>query len=113
MRIRPLPKNWLIHTIDYEQYMGMDDFGGDAYEEQVTIEHVRVDLTTVSSRDGMQNTIVANGVVFIDAIHSEPLAPFTERSRIIFNECEYIVTKVVPCYHPQSNEVHHWELEVL
>lgn len=93
--------------------MGMDDFGGDAYEGSVTIEHVRVDESTVFSRDGTQNKIVANGVVFIDAVHSEATLPFTERSKITFNEREYIVTKVIPCYHPQSNEIHHWELEVI
>lgn len=113
MRIRPLPKTWLIHEVLYEQYAGVDDFGSDTYSDPVTIECVRFDESTVFSRDGTQNKIVANGVIFVDAVHSVPSVTFQEQSKVTFNGRELVIVKVVPCYQPQSNEIHHWELEVL
>lgn len=114
VRIRPLPKTWLIHSIVYEQYTDeTDDFGNPSYAAPVTIEHVRFDESTVFSRDNTQTKVQANGVIFVDAVHSVPSVTFKEQSQITFGERELVIVKVVPCYHPQSNEIHHWELEII
>jgi len=115
MRIPPLPKKWLIHTIEYrEKLQGKDSYGNPLFAEPITIENVRFDDTTVFSRDQTQTKIQAEAVVFIDSTHSTNLPErFIEESKITFNGKEYTVKKVVDCYYPHKNEIRHWELEVI
>lgn len=114
MNIRPLPKRWLIHEIIYEGYTGQkDDWGNDKFEDPITIKHVRFDDSTVFSRDNTQTKVLANAVIFVDAKYSTPLPDFKEQSKVTFNDKEFVIQKVVPCYYPTKNAVHHYELEVI
>ena len=113
MRIGPLPKRWLIHSIEYEEYLGKDDWDNDKYANPIIINHVRFDNKTVFSRDSTQNKILAEAIVFVDARHSKPLPEFKERSKITFNGRTYTLKKIVDCYYPHKNEVRHYELEVI
>lgn len=114
MYVRPLPKKWLIHEMIYEGYTGeKDDWGNDLYEDPVTIKNVRVDDATVFSRDQTQTKILAEAVIFVDAKNSSPIIEFKEQSKVRFNNREYVIKKIVPCYHPNKNDIHHWELEVI
>lgn len=113
MRVRPIPKSWLIHEIVYEEFLGKDDWGKIQYEEPITIEYVRVDESTVFSRDSRETKIQANAVIFVDAVNSKPAVEFKEQSRLKFNGKDYTIKKVIPCYQPKINEIHHWELEVI
>lgn len=114
MRVMPLPKSWLIHTIDYEAYTGeKDDFQNPIYDDPVTINYVRYDNSTVFSRDNTQTKVLADGIIFVDAVNSEPLPEFKEQSKIGFEGRELTLKKVVPCYYPNKNAVRHYELEVV
>ena len=113
MRAPPIPKWSLIHTINYADYSEVDDFGNSTFAEPITIEHIRVDETPVFSHDGTQKQIVANAVIFVDAMHSKPFVAFAEQSQIIFKEREMVIQKVIPCYQPGVDEIHHYELEVI
>lgn len=114
MNVRPLPKSWLIHQIIYEGYTGeKDDWQNDVYEAPITINYVRFDDSTVFSRDNTQTKVLANAVIFVDAKNSDPVPEFKEQSRITFNSEKYVINKVVPCYFPNKNKIHHWELEVI
>lgn len=114
MRVKPLPKKWLIHEIEYEGYTGQkDDWGNDKFEEPITIKHVRFDDSTVFSRDSTQTKVLANAVIFVDSKYSTPIPDFKERSKITFNEKNYVIQKVIPCYYPDKNAIHHFELEVI
>jgi len=109
----PLPKSWLIHTIVYEWAAGKDDWNKPAFDPPVAIQHVRYDPQTVMSRDGTQTKIQADAVIFVDAVHSTPIPEWVEESRITLNGRQWTLKKVVPCYQPESDEIHHWELEVI
>lgn len=120
MRVRPLPKRWLIHSIKYKGYTGKkDSWGEELYDPIVTINHVRFDDSTVFSRDQTQTKVLADAVIFVDAKHSKPVPEFKEESKITLlkpngeEDRTYTVKKVVPCYHPHKNEIRHWELEVI
>lgn len=108
-----IPKKLLIHSVDYYRYNCKNDWGGVGYDDAVRINDVRVDLTTVYSKDLTQNRIVAEGVVFVDLINSSPVPNFTEQSKLVFNGRDYVITKVIPCYNPTSNAIHHYELEMI
>ncbi|MEK3890246.1 putative minor capsid protein [Bacillus sp. FSL K6-3431] len=118
MRIGPLPKKWLIHSIVYKGFTGKkDDFGKPVYDPPITIEYVRYDESSVFSRDNTQTKILADGVIFVDTTHSKPIPVFKEESKITFNDGvkdrELTLKKIVPCYYPNQNKVHHYELEVI
>ena len=115
MRIRPLPKRWLIHDIIYQEKLpGKDSYGNPRYGDPVIIKYVRFDDSTVFSRDTTQTKIVANAVIFVDATHSTNLPErFVEESKITFNGKEYVIKKVVDCFYPDRNKIRHWELEVI
>jgi len=113
MRIGPLPKRWLIHTITYEEYIGKDDWGNPIYDDPIEIKHVRFDNSTVFSRDSTQTKVLADGIIFVDAINSNPILNFKEQSKIVFQREELTLQKVIPCYHPTKNKIRHYELEVI
>lgn len=113
MRVRPLPKDWLIHTIDYTPPDGEDDWQNPIPSEPITIKNVRFDDSTQFSRDATQTKILANAIIFVDAKYSKPIPEFKEDTTIHFDGKDYTLKKIVPCYHPNRNEIHHWELEVV
>lgn len=114
MLVKPLPKSWLIHTITYKEILDeKDDYGNLTYKTPIDIEFVRYDPTTVFSRDNTQSKIVAEGVIFVDAVNSSPIPDFKEESIIIFEDRELTLKKIVPCYHPNKNIIRHYELEVI
>lgn len=113
MRIGTLPKRWLIHSIEYGAFKGIDSWDNPIYDSPIIINNVRFDDSTVFSRDSTQNKILAEAVIFIDIKHSTPKIDFKERSKITFNNKDYVLKKVIPCYHPTKNKIHHFELEVI
>ncbi len=114
MRVKPLPKSWLIHTITYEEYIDKDDWGNPIYDDPIEIKHVRFDNSTVFSRDSTQKKVLADGIVFVDTTNSKPIPDkFIEESRITFNNRTYKLEKIVDCYYPNKNEIRHYELEVI
>ncbi|MER2172168.1 MAG: putative minor capsid protein [Psychrobacillus psychrodurans] len=114
MRVKPLPKSWLIHTIEYKGFTGQkDSWNKPVYDAPIPISFVRVDSSTVFSRDTTQTKIVANAVIFVDAVNSNPIPIFKEESKITFNGKDLTLKKIIPCYYPQQNEVRHYELEVV
>src|SRR5690625_4907033 len=115
MNVRPLPKRWLIHTITYEEKLpGKDSYGNPVFADPVTIKHVRVDDTTVFSRDTTDTKILANAIIFVDSTYSTSIPEkFVEESKITFNSNSYVIKKVVDCYYPTKNKIRHYELEVI
>lgn len=109
-----LPKLWLVHSIKYfKKQSGRDEWGNPIKDEEVEIKNVRFDEASTFTRNITQDQVSINGVVFVDARHSAPIVEFVENSTIEFNGRKMVIHKVVPCYHPTSLKVHHWELEVV
>ncbi|PWU66576.1 putative minor capsid protein [Gracilibacillus dipsosauri] len=114
MAVKPLPKSWLIHSIEYAKWTpDKDDWGNPIYWDAVPINNVRFDDSTVFSRDSTQTKILANAVIFVDAKNSNPIPEFVEESKITFNGKEYVLKRIIPCYFPKRNEIRHYELEVI
>lgn len=113
MRVRPLPKSWLIHSIDYYPPSEEDSWGNVTNPDPITIENVRYDQSTVFSRDSNQTKIVAEGVIFVDTTHSTPIPDFVEDTTIMFGDQRLTLKKIVPCFYPMSIKIHHFELEVV
>lgn len=111
--IAPLPLSWLIHEIAYSKYNGEDRHNEASYEDAITIKNVRVDYADSSQLSGLSDDDKFESVIYVDAKNSTNVPNgFVNRSKITFKERDYKIVKAIPLYG-LSDEVHHWELEVI
>lgn len=114
MNVAPIPKNMLIHSIDYYQHTGRDKWSNDTFSDPVTVSFVRVEPSTSFERNTLDNKQVFNSVIFIDAVNSKHEGiNFTERSKVLFKGREMVVKKAIELTQPFKDALHHWELEVV
>ena len=116
-----IPNEMLIHSCVYKEYLGMDRYNTKSYADEVTLNNVRLDLSTQFTTNGFNKEVIANGVLFFfvkqsnvnQAIDSVNGSIFKEQSEVTFNGKTYTVNKVIPVYEPFQNVVHHYELELI
>ena len=114
IKAKPLPRSWLVHTITYYQKQtGRDEWGNPKHDAEINIKNVRYDENSTFTRSVGEDNLSINGVIFVDAKHSTPTTSFVENSKVTFQGKDMVIHKVVTCYHPESDSVHHWELEVV
>ena len=112
--VKPLPRKWLIHSIEYYPLLGKDeDYDFPIYDDPIIIERVRVDIDESLLIDGNGHSKADSGIVFIDYKNSKPIPTFEEDSKIVFKGKEYRLRKIVECYQVEKDEIHHYELEVV
>ncbi|MGG3523086.1 putative minor capsid protein [Bacillus pseudomycoides] len=106
---KPIRLSLLIHTVDYLKYTGEDDTwgGNENYAPAVKIERVRVEPKKTVVSNGNGESLVMQTLLFHDAVHSTPVV-FKEKSKVIFNGKEMIVSKVAEFYDRSS--LHHVEV---
>lgn len=103
----------LVDSFIYEEYSGDDDWGEDNYKLPINIDKVRIDRSTVYSRDKTQTQIVADSVIFCYASATTPFKEFKEQSRVTFDGKQCIIKKVIPIKEPFRNAIWSYELEVI
>jgi hypothetical protein len=110
--IAPIPKELLIHTIEYCEYIPGSPFG-EAYEEPVTINFVRFEPSSklIKGQSGNNESIQGVGVFFMDYTHSLPFIVPSDKSKFVFDEKEYFVKQVDKLY-ADSSIIHHLEVLV-
>ncbi|PED41964.1 putative minor capsid protein [Bacillus cereus] len=108
-----LPKHWLIHRIEYHEYVEPSQFGGnESYKPSIVIEYVRVDLTISNTSNNTSEDVKYAGVIFIDVKNSENVPTnFVQKSKIVFEGRDYKLVNAKPCNSDIA--LHHWELEVI
>ena len=103
-----------MHSITYyEKQSGRDEWGNPKHDVAIEVKNVRFDAASTFSRSVGEDNISINGVVFVDCKHSSPIPNFKDNSKITFNGRDMVIHKVIPCYHPESSEIHHYELDVV
>ena len=109
--IRPIPKNLLIHSVEYREYLE-DDRWGDGFADPITIEFVRVEPATALNRNTTREEIVAQHILFVDRVFSKPFVEMKEKSKVKFQGKEYEVHKVNIRY-TFGPAPHHIEVELV
>ena len=71
MAVKPIPKNLLIHSVEYREYI-QDDRWGDRFADPVTLRFVRVEPASDLQRDATKESMPSEAVLFIDRVHSNP-----------------------------------------
>lgn len=114
MNLLAIPKETLVHRFIYFEFTDESDrWGNPGYKLPIIVEFCRVDETPVYSRNKEQKTITADAVIFCYAEHTTPFLVFNEQSKIVYNNRERIITKVITNAHPFKDEVFSYELEVI
>jgi hypothetical protein len=108
MKIKPLPKNLLIHTIEYKEMVSNNGWDN-SFAEPITIEFTRVEPKTNLKRSNDSVSKDCSHVVFVDRENSSVFPKFKEESRIVFNGDEFELSEVKPFYDVKE-EPHHYEL---
>lgn len=117
------PKIFLVDSFEYYKYIGMDDNSKPIYEDEpVTIEFCRIDRTTEYGKNGNDDRVLYNGLIFCyadlteavtDGERSKSLPDFVEKSKIVYDNQEKTVNKVIEIQEPYSTRLYSFELEVI
>lgn len=110
VKVKPIPKRVLPHTIEYERYAG-EGRNGPTYDMAITVKNVRIEPTSEKVVDSNGVQIQLKSKLFIDAVNSTPLVHLKEKSVIHFGGNDYYV-QAVATYYANSSNVHHWELRL-
>lgn len=105
-KIPPIPKELLIHTIEYYEYDSNSRYGDD-WKEPVTVEFVRVEPNRA-----MQNSVpfdeiesVIGVTIFYDCTHSTPINVVT-KSKIVWNSREMYLNSFDEMYGIETTPHH-------
>ncbi len=94
--IRPIPLSFLIHTVEYREYLGNGRYG-ETFADPITIERVRLQpIASYRRKTGEREREKPNEsfVLFFDMTYSRPLVNFKEKSKIVFQAKEYSVIRI-------------------
>ncbi len=107
------PKEFCIDSFEYFEYSGTNDWSEPIYEEPVTIEDCRIDRGTEYSSSTSGRQLLYNAVIFCYADITTPLPTFKTQSKILFDDQEHTIKKVIPIYEAYEKTLYAYELEVI
>lgn len=112
MRIKPIPLNLLIHNVEYLEIVESNGWD-DEFNPPLPIENVRVEPSEYVNRTTNSSGTSSKNILFVDRFYSNPYPEFKVKSKIIWNDEEYEISKVNKLYDVDPNEPHHYELELV
>lgn len=107
------PKEFCIDSFEYKEYTGLNNWSERQYAEGITINSCRIDRGAefTSSTTGKQ--LLYNGIVFCYKDITTPLPSFKVESKVIYDDVEHVITKVIPIYEAYTKKLYSYELEVI
>ncbi|WP_281659124.1 putative minor capsid protein [Halobacillus sp. Cin3] len=122
MRIRPIPRKLLIHTVEYHQYKPADSSNSGtnwgsgsegSFEEPVTIKLVRIEPSSKVIIGASSQQLQEKAILYYDTTHSAPKhVNFVRKSKVIFQGQTHFIEQVDPLY-ALGDEPHHYELRLI
>lgn len=107
------PKEFCVDSFEYLEYDGINDWSEPSFKDAVTIEHCRIDRGAEFSTSASGKQLLYNAVVFCYEGITTPLPAFKTESKIIFDDQEHTITKVIPITEAYSKKLYSYELEVV
>ncbi|QTU84919.1 putative minor capsid protein [Xiamenia xianingshaonis] len=101
----PIPRRLLAHDVEVRL---PDGKGG--YLEAVAVRRVAVQMRQSVCDDEHRSADAGAGVVFLDAVHTDPWMEIPAGARIDFGGSSYYVTST-QTYETVRGQVHHAEVE--
>lgn len=103
----------MIDSFEYHEYEGTNDWNSDQFKEPVVIKHCRIDRRSEFTSTANGKQLLFNALIFCYKDITDPLPDFKEQSKIVFDEREHRITKVIKNYEPYKPIVYSFELEVI
>ncbi|WP_017728499.1 putative minor capsid protein [Halalkalibacterium ligniniphilum] len=111
MRIKPIPRRFLIHSIEYEEFVRDGSFG-EEFAPSETISFVLVQPKSELKRDSNGEEVQVQGVIFLDAVNTPKFKRLREKSKVKFNGNDYRIVACDALYAFKSNTPHHYEVDI-
>lgn len=107
------PKEFLVDSFIYREYLGEGDWNKPEYGEEKTISFCRIDRGSQYTFSTNGKQLLYNAVVFCYKDLTTPLPEFKEQSLVIYDGKEHVITKIEKISEAYSNTVYSYELEVI
>lgn len=107
------PKEFLVDSFIYREYLGEGDYNKSVYGDYVTIENCRIDRGSQYTFSSNGKQLLYNAVIFCYKDLTTPLLEFKEQSLVIYDGKEHVITKIEKISEAYSNTVYSYELEVI
>lgn len=107
------PKDFLVDSFTYKEYLGEADWNKPEYDREQVINFCRIDRGSqyTSSSNGKQ--LLYNGVIFCYRDLTNPLPEFKAQSLVVYDGQEHTITNVIPVTEAYSSLIYSYELEVV
>ena len=113
MGLKRPPKAFLNNSFYYSEYTGTDKWTQPIFNVPVEINNCRIDAETVFSYGAGGKTLLYNGLIICYAGITTPLPDFKDQSKIVYDNKEHTITRVIPVKEPYSNSIYSYEIEVV
>ena len=110
--VRPIPKQLLIHSVQYREYE-QNERWGERWLDVVPVINVLVKPSTSLTVTATREQVNSQSILFLDAKYSKPFVEMKEKSEVIFNGRTMKVNKVSPFYTFDGDLPHHYEVELI
>ena len=107
------PKEFCIDSFEYKEYLGTNNWSEPIYAEPLTINNCRIDRGAEYSQSTSGKVLLFNAVVFCYEGITEPIPEFKTQSKLILDDTDHVVTKVIPIYEAYDKTIYSYELEVV
>ena len=107
------PKEFLVDSFIYREYLGEGDWNKPKYGEEKTISFCRIDRGSqyTFSMNGKQ--LLYNAVIFCYEGMTDKMLDFKTQSLVIYDGPEHTVTKVDRITEAYTDDLYSFELEVI
>lgn len=114
MSMRKPPKKFLIDSFDYYEYVGLNDWNEAVFNNVgVTVNNCRIDKETEFRTGTEGRELLFESLIFCYKGLTDPLPDFKEGSKVVFDEKEHRITRVIRTKEPYKNEIYSYEIEVI
>ncbi|HGF8314842.1 minor capsid protein [Enterococcus hirae] len=107
------PKEFLVDSFIYREYLGEGDYNKPVYGDYVTIEYCRIDRGSQYSFSSSGKQLLYNAVIFCYKDLTTPLPEFKEQSLVIYDGKEHVITNIDTITESYSDLIYSYELEVI
>lgn len=107
------PKEFLVDSFIYKEYLGEGDWNKPIYTEEKEISFCRIDRGSQYTFSTNGKQLLYNAVIFCYTGLTEPIFDFKAQSLVIYDGIEHTITKVDRVTEAYTDDTYSYELEVV